>query len=151
MKMNISARTHGRNIIYRGTNPRVDQYTDKTTNRISSNISLNTVMAESYGQNTRNQTQGKDRISQPRFVTYTTPPLEEDLKVWGPVSFTLFAATAEEVTSDWSVFVKMGEMLPGGVPLNPVTGEPEVKPEINDPFTPEVQIGVGDHSKPGTG
>jgi predicted acyl esterase len=32
-------------------------------------------------------------------------------------------------------------MVPEGVPLNPVTGNPEVKPEVNDPFTPkEVQI-----------
>ena len=35
----------------------------------------------------------------------------------------------------------MGEMVPEGVPLNPVTGKPEIKPEVNDPFTPKnVQI-----------
>jgi predicted acyl esterase len=35
----------------------------------------------------------------------------------------------------------MGEMVPSGVPLNPVTGQPEIKPEANDPWTPrQVQI-----------
>jgi len=63
------------------------------------------------------------------------------MRVWGPVSFVLYASTTEEVTSDWSFFVKVGEMVPEGVPLNPVTGQPEIKPEVNDPFTPKnVQI-----------
>ena len=32
-------------------------------------------------------------------------------------------------------------MVPEGVPLNPVTGDPEIKPEADDPWTPrEVQI-----------
>ena len=61
--------------------------------------------------------------------------------MWGPVSFTLYASTTEEITTDWSFFVKMGEMVPEGAPLNPVTGKPEIKPEVTDPWTPrEVQI-----------
>jgi predicted acyl esterase len=78
---------------------------------------------------------------QPRCLVYTTSPLEGDLKIWGPISLTLYAETAEAVTSDWSFFVKMGEMVLEGVPLNPVTGKPEVKPEITDQSTPpEVYI-----------
>jgi hypothetical protein len=61
--------------------------------------------------------------------------------VWGSVSLTLYASTTEEVTTDWSFFVKMGEMASSDVPLNPVTGNPEIKPEVTDPWTPrEVQI-----------
>ena len=61
--------------------------------------------------------------------------------MWGPVSFTLYASRAEEVTTDWSFFIKMGEMVPEGVPLNPVTSQPEIKPEVTDLWTPrEVQI-----------
>jgi predicted acyl esterase len=74
-------------------------------------------------------------------LVYISAPLEEDMRVWGPVAFTLYAATTEEVTSDWSFFIKMGEMAPEGVPLNPVTGKPEIKPEVTDPWTPSsVQI-----------
>ena len=99
------------------------------------NVSLNTRLLESYGL------AAKPSSDQPHFMVYTTPPLEEDLRVWGPVSFTLYASTTEELTTDWSFFIKMGEMVPGGVPLNPVTGAPEVKPEVNDPWTPrEVHI-----------
>ena len=98
------------------------------------NISLNTAMMASYGIATPAPTR-------PNFVTYLSSPLKEDLKVWGPLSFTLYASTSEAVTSDLSFFVKMGEMVPEGVPLNPVTGDPEIKPEANDPWTPrEVQI-----------
>jgi predicted acyl esterase len=98
------------------------------------NISLNIAMLASYG------------IAMPisartNYVTYLSSPLEEDIKVWGPVNFILYASTTEQVTSDWSFFIKMGEMVPDGTPLNPVTGQPEVKPEVNDRFTPEnVQI-----------
>jgi putative CocE/NonD family hydrolase len=100
------------------------------------NISLNTALTASYGI-----IDTTPKLTPPRHVAYISLPLEEDLQVWGPVSFTLYASTAEEVTTDWSFFVKMGEMVPGGVPLNPVTGNPEIKPEINDPWTPrEVQI-----------
>jgi len=102
------------------------------------NISLNTNMIAAYGITSEPPESG---TRQPRFVVYTTPPLEEDLRVWGPVSFTLYASTTEEVTTDWSFFVKMGEMIPEGVPLNPVTGNPEIKPEVTDPWTPrEVHI-----------
>ena len=98
------------------------------------NVSLNTAMLASYGISTPVPTK-------PNYVTYLSPPLEEDKKVWGAISFTLYASTTEEVTSDWSFFVKMGEMVPEGIPLNPVTGQPEVKPEVNDLFTPKnVQI-----------
>jgi predicted acyl esterase len=100
------------------------------------NISLNTALTASYGI-----IDTTSKLTPPRYVAYLSAPLEEDLKVWGPVSFTLYASTAEEVTTDWSFFVKMGEMVPDGVPLNPVTGNPEVKPEVNDSWTPQnVQI-----------
>ena len=100
------------------------------------NISLNTAMKDSYGI-IDNQLQSINS----RFLVYLTPILEDDLRVWGPISFNLFASTTEEITSDWCFFIKMGEMVPEGVPLNPVTGKPELKPEINDQFTPsEVQI-----------
>jgi predicted acyl esterase len=98
------------------------------------NISLNTAMRNSYGIATPLPTQ-------PNYVVYLSPPLEEDLRVCGPVSFTLYASTTEKVTSDWSFFVKLGELVPQGVPLNPVTGLPEIKPEVNDVSTPaNVQI-----------
>jgi uncharacterized protein len=100
------------------------------------NISLNTALMASYGLKA-----SVAKENEPFYVSYISDPLEKDLKVMGPVSFTLYAATAEEVTSDWSFFVKMGEMVPKGVPLNPVTGQPEIKPEANDPYTPQnVQI-----------
>jgi uncharacterized protein len=98
------------------------------------NISLNTAMLASYGINT-------PAPAEPNHVTYLSLPLAEDLRVWGPVSVTLYASTTEEVTNDWSFFVKMGEMVPEGIPLNPVSGRPEIKPEANDLFTPKnVQI-----------
>jgi predicted acyl esterase len=100
------------------------------------NISLNTAMIASYGITDITTT-----LTQPHYVAYISPPLEKDLKVWGPVSFTMYASTAEEVTTDWSFFIKMGEMVPEGVPLNPVTSQPEIKPEVTDLWTPrEVQI-----------
>lgn len=103
------------------------------------NLSMDADMIMSYGAQAGGPA-GRQR-DKPGYIVYTTPPLEEDLTVYGPVSVTLYAATAEEVTSDLSFFVKIGEMAAEGVPLNPVTGEPEVKPEISDCFTPpEVQI-----------
>jgi predicted acyl esterase len=100
-------------------------------------ISLNTAMIAAYGI----IGEPEEKNGPPWFVVYTTPPLEEDLRVWGPLSFTLYASTTEEVTTDWSFFVKMGEMVPEGVPLNTITGKPEIKPEVTDPWTPrEVQI-----------
>jgi predicted acyl esterase len=112
------------------------------------NIGLNTQMIASYGMFLDQKKKGKSEAGsgsgetdQSHFVVYTTPPLEEDLKVWGPVSLTLYASTAEEVTTDWSFFVKMGEMVPSGIPINPVTANPEIKPEVTDQWTPrEVQI-----------
>jgi hypothetical protein len=81
------------------------------------------------------------KTDQSHFVVYTSPPLEEDLRVCGPVSLALYASTTEEVTTDWSFFVKMGEMASSGLPHNPVTGNPEIKPEVTDQWTPrEVQI-----------
>jgi predicted acyl esterase len=100
------------------------------------NVSLNTALLASYGIKA-----GVSKENEPFYTTYISDPLENDLKIGGAVSFTLYAETAEEVTSDWSFFVKMGEMAPKGVPLNPVTGKPEIKPEANDMFTPDnVQI-----------
>ena len=98
------------------------------------NLSLNMAMLASYGI-------VSPAPAKPHDAIYLSPPLQEDITVWGPVSFTLYASTTEEVTSDLSFFVKMGEMVPGGLPTNPVTGQPEIKPEANDPYTPaEVQI-----------
>jgi predicted acyl esterase len=111
------------------TPPAADEKAD-----IYDNVSLNTTMLYSYGIAPLTPTQQ-------HYVAYLSPPLEQDIRVWGPVSFTLYASTTEEVTSDLSFFVKMGEMVPNGVPLNPVTGKPETKPEVNDPWTPrEVQL-----------
>jgi predicted acyl esterase len=104
------------------------------------NIGLNTQMIASYGMFLDQKKKGSES-DQSNYVVYTTPPLEEELRVWGPVSLTLYASTTEEVTTDWSFFVKMGEMVSSGVPLNPVTGNPEIKPEVTDQWTPrEVQI-----------
>ena len=100
------------------------------------NISLNTALTASYGL--KGSVSGPEK---PGHVAYVSQPLEEDITIWGTVSVTFYASTTEEVTTDWSFFVKMGEMVPEGVPLNPVTGNPEIKPEVNDPWTPpEVQI-----------
>jgi predicted acyl esterase len=100
------------------------------------NVSLNAALMAAYGVSV---TVSKE--NEPFYLNYISDRLENDLKVCGPVSFTLYAKTAEEVTSDWSFFVKMGEMVPKGLPLNPVTGQPEIKPEANDMFTPKnVQI-----------
>jgi uncharacterized protein len=98
------------------------------------NLSLNAALMASYGI-------VSPPPSKPHYATYLSLPLEQNITVWGPVSFTLYASTTENVTSDLSFFVKMGEMVPEGLPLNPVTGQPEVKPEMNDSYTPkEVQI-----------
>jgi predicted acyl esterase len=104
------------------------------------NIGLNTQMIASYGMFLDQKKKGSE-TEPSHFAVYTTSPLEEDLRVWGPVSLTLYASTAEEVTTDWSFFIKMGEMVSSGIPLNPVTGNPEIKPEVTDQWTPrEVQI-----------
>jgi uncharacterized protein len=96
------------------------------------NLSLNADQATSYGSSVlAGQDQGEKR-----HLVYVSEPLKQDLKLYGPLSLTLYAATAEEVTLDWSLFVKMGEMAPQGVPLNPVTGQPEIKPEASDRFVP---------------
>jgi predicted acyl esterase len=109
---------------------------EKENTDVYHNISLNIGLMAAYGLSVSVVKEGEAF-----YVNYITPPLTKDLRVWGPVSFTLYAATAEEITTDWSFFVKMGEMVPEGVPLNPVTGRPEIKPEANDPFTPQnVQI-----------
>ena len=98
------------------------------------NISLNAAITASYGIVPQASTL-------PDHLVYLSEPLEKDVRIWGPVSVTLYAATTEEVTSDWSFFVKMGEMVPSGVPLNPVTGQPEMKPEASDSRTPRnVQV-----------
>ena len=98
------------------------------------NVSLNIALTASYGM------AAPPPVNQ-HFAAFISNPLEDDLKIWGPVSFTLFASTNEVVTSDLSFFVKMGEMVPEGVALNPVTGKPEIKPEATDLFTPrEVQV-----------
>ncbi len=98
------------------------------------NISLNAALTASYGI-------ASAAPARPHYAAYLSAPLEADFTVCGPVSFTLYASTTEETTSDWSFFVKMGEMAADGVPLDPATGEPEMKPEATDAFTPkEVQL-----------
>jgi predicted acyl esterase len=117
-----------------------EQGTKQEKPQVFRNVGLNTQMIASYGMFLDQKKKGSE-AEQSHFVVYTTPPLEEDLRVWGPVSLTLYASTAEEVTTDWSFFVKMGEMVSSGIPTNPVTGNPEIKPEVTDPWTPrEVQI-----------
>ena len=98
------------------------------------NVNLNFALLASYGISALPS-------EQKHYMVYLSEPLTEDLKIWGPVSFCLYASTNEEVTSNLSFFVKMGEMVADGVPLNPVTGEPESKPEVTDTWTPKnVQI-----------
>ena len=94
------------------------------------NLSLNAALTASYGIQAAEPDQPYDAV-------YLSPPLDADVRVWGPVSFTLYAATAETITSDLSFFVKMGEWVPDGIPLNPVTAVPEVKPEATDRRTPQ--------------
>jgi predicted acyl esterase len=104
------------------------------TPHVFRNISLNAAMMASYGI-------VAPQPAEPNYVVFLSEPIEEDIRIWGPLSCTLFASTTEEITSDWSFFVKMGEMVPSGVPLNPVTRQPEIKPEATDADTPEnVQI-----------
>jgi predicted acyl esterase len=73
---------------------------------------------------------------QTQFLAYTTSPLEDDLVVRGPMSITLYAATTEEILTDWSFFVKVGEMVPDGILVNPVTREPQPKPDWTNSWTP---------------
>jgi predicted acyl esterase len=102
------------------------------------NISLNLAALASYGANIESNQSVNGR---PRHLIFVSEPLEADLTLCGPASLTLYASTEEENTSDWSFFVKLGEMVPGGIPLNPVTGKAEMKPEISDPWVPkQVQI-----------
>jgi uncharacterized protein len=104
------------------------------TSDIFHNISLNYALMTSYGI-------ASQAPSVPHYRVYISTPLEQDLKVCGPVSFVLYASTTEQVTCDWSFFVKLGEMVPDGVPLNPVTNQPEIRPEATDAWTPkEVQL-----------
>jgi predicted acyl esterase len=82
---------------------------------------------------------------QTQFLAYTTIPLKEDLVVQGPVGITFYASTTEEILTDWSFFVKVGEMVPSGVLINPVTKEPQIKPDgwlnTTNNWTPrEVQL-----------
>jgi predicted acyl esterase len=98
------------------------------------NIDLNFAMLASYGIDATPTTQK-------HYLIYVSEPLTENVKVWGPVSFTLYASTTELVTSDLSFFVKLGEMVSNGIPCNPITGEPEAKPEATDAWVPrEVQL-----------
>jgi putative CocE/NonD family hydrolase len=46
-----------------------------------------------------------------RVLTFTTPPLEEDLEIAGPIKVTLFAASSQ---SDTDFFVKLSDQKPGG-------------------------------------
>ena len=99
------------------------------------NISFNTALLNSYGIT------GALPSDKPNQIVFVSAPLEQDLRIYGPLSLTLYAATAEEITTDWSFFAKLGEMVPNGVPLNPATGRPEIRPEAADSAVPrEVQI-----------
>jgi hypothetical protein len=54
------------------------------------NISLNDAMIAAFGI-----IDTTSKPAQPQDAAYISPPLEEDLKVWGPIGFTLYASTAE--------------------------------------------------------
>jgi predicted acyl esterase len=71
------------------------------------------------------------------FLAFTTPPLEEEVTIKGPVSMTLYASTTEKTPSDWSFFIKIGEIGPGGPAFNPVTGKPFLRPDWTDAWTPK--------------
>jgi predicted acyl esterase len=71
------------------------------------------------------------------FLAFTTPPLEEDITIKGPVSMTLYASTTEKRPSDWAFFIKIGEIGPDGSALNPVTGKPFLRPDWTDAWTPK--------------
>jgi predicted acyl esterase len=71
------------------------------------------------------------------FLAYTTPPLDEDITIKGPVSMTIYVSTTEETPSDWAFFVKVGEIGPDGAALNPVTKEPHLRPDWTDAWTPK--------------
>jgi predicted acyl esterase len=71
------------------------------------------------------------------FLAFTTPPLEEDVTIKGPVSMTLYASTTEKTPSDWAFFIKIGEIGPDGPALNPVTGKPFLRPDWTDVWTPK--------------
>jgi len=47
-------------------------------------------------------------------LVYATAPLEEDLKLWGPLSATIYGAISTENTSLWAWFVRVGEIAPDG-------------------------------------
>jgi predicted acyl esterase len=70
------------------------------------NISLNTARLASYGI--------VDEVlktpKKPAYLVYVSSPLEKIPGIWGPISITLYAATSEYITSDWSFFIKLGEM-----------------------------------------
>lgn len=72
------------------------------------------------------------------FLAYTTPPLEEDLVVRGPVSIIFYASTTDQNTYDWAFFVKIGDISPGGQPLDPSNNprDPRNKPFWTDVWTP---------------
>jgi hypothetical protein len=72
-----------------------------------------------------------------QFLGFTTPPLDEDLTIKGPVSITLFASTTEQIPSDWSFFIKVGEIGPNGPAMNPITQSPHLRPDWTDPWTPK--------------
>nr|MDO8082080.1 CocE/NonD family hydrolase [Candidatus Freyarchaeota archaeon] len=48
------------------------------------------------------------------ILAYASPPLTEDLTVWGPLSITLYGSTDTDDTSTWAWFVKVGEVAPDG-------------------------------------
>ena len=71
------------------------------------------------------------------YLAYTTPPLDADITIKGPVSMTFYASTTEETPSDWAFFVKVGEIGPDGQAINPVTKEPHLRPDWTDDWTPK--------------
>jgi predicted acyl esterase len=72
------------------------------------------------------------------FLAYTTPPLEEDLVVRGPVSITFYASTTDQNTYDWAFFVKIGDISPSGQTLDTSNNprDPRNKPFWTDVWTP---------------
>ena len=79
---------------------------------------------------------------QPQYAAFATPPLEADTRIQGPLAITLYASTTEQVLTDWSFFVKIGEIAPDGALLNPVTKQPQPKSFVitTDSTPPEVHL-----------
>jgi putative CocE/NonD family hydrolase len=66
-------------------------------------------------------------------LCYTTPPLEHDVEVTGPITATLYAAS-DAVDTDFTV--KLVDVYPGGTPVNIQDGIVRAMYRNNDPKNP---------------